>query len=161
MADRTLGSSTSYTKFGFDSRGYIPLRGEKKNPILAMRATADYVAGPADTPFWERSSLGGRRSLRGYGGDRFIGFNRSIGSVELRTNVYQHRLFGVNAELELAPFIDAGEVFKGVTTNPVGDLHWDYGLGFRGIVRPQILAFVDVGHGDEGLKVFTGIDYPF
>ena len=161
VADRTLGSSTSYTKFGFDSRGYVPLRGEKKNPILAMRATADYVAGPSDTPFWERSSLGGRRSLRGYGDDRFVGFNRSIGSVELRTNVYQHRLFGVNAELELAPFVDAGEVFKGVTTNPVGDLHWDYGLGFRGIVRPQILAFVDVGHGDEGLKVFTGIDYPF
>jgi Omp85 superfamily domain len=161
LADRALGSSTSYTKFGLDTRGYIPLRGEKKNPIIAMRGTLDYVSGPSDTPFWERSSLGGRDSLRGYGGDRFIGFNRSVGSLELRTNVYQHRLFGVKAELELAPFIDAGEVFKGVTTNPVGDLHWDYGLGFRGIVRPQILAFVDVGRGDEGLKVFTGIDYPF
>ena len=103
----------------------------------------------------------GRRSLRGYNGDRFIGFNRSLGSVELRTNVYQRRLFGVKAELELAPFVDAGQVFKGVRTNPIGDLHWDYGLGFRGIVRPQILAFVDVGQGSEGFKVITGIDYPF
>jgi len=48
-----------------------------------------------------------------------------------------------------------------VRTNPIGDLHWDYGLGFRGIVRPQIVAFVDVGQGSEGLKVITGIDYPF
>jgi outer membrane protein assembly factor BamA len=161
FADRVLGSSTSYTKFGVDSRGFIPLRGEKKNPIIALRATLDYVTGPSDTPFWERSSIGGRRSLRGFGGDRFIGFNRSVGSAELRTNVYQRRLFGVKAELELAPFVDAGQVWKGVTENPVDDLHWDYGLGFRFIVRPQILAFVDVGQGDEGLKVFTGIDYPF
>jgi outer membrane protein assembly factor BamA len=161
VADRALGSSTSYTKFGLDARGYMPLRGEKKNPILAMRANLDYVTGPSDTPFWERSSLGGRRSLRGYNGDRFIGFNRSQASVELRTNVYQRRLFGVKAELELAPFVDTGQVFKDVRTSPVNDLHWDYGLGFRGIVRPQIVAFVDVAEGSEGLKVITGIDYPF
>lgn len=161
FADRALGSSTSYTKFGMDTRGYIPLRGEKKNPIIALRGTLDYVTGPSDTPFWERSSIGGRRTLRGFGGDRFIGFNRSVGSAELRTNVYQRRLFGVKAEVEVAPFVDAGQVWKGVTENPVDDLHWDYGLGFRFIVRPQILAFVDVGQGDEGLKVFTGIDYPF
>jgi outer membrane protein assembly factor BamA len=161
LADRALGSSTSYTKFGVDARGYMPLRGEKKNPILALRATLDYVTGPSDTPFWERGSVGGRNSLRGYNGDRFIGFNRSIGSAELRTNVYQRRLFGVKAELELAPFVDAGQVFKDVHTSPVNNLHWDYGLGFRGIVRPQIVAFVDVAEGSEGLKVITGIDYPF
>ncbi len=161
FADRVLGSSTSYTKFGVDARGYIPLRGEKKNPVIALRATLDYVSGPSNTPFWERSTVGGRRTLRGYGGDRFIGFNRSVGSAEIRTNVYGRRLFGVRAELELAPFVDTGQVWKGVTESPVDDLHWNYGLGFRFIVRPQILAFVDVGRGDEGLKVFTGIDYPF
>ncbi len=161
LADDSFGSSTSYTKFGVDSRGYIPLRGEKRNPVIALRATLDYVTGPSNTPFWERSSIGGRRSLRGYGGDRFIGFNRSVGSIELRTQVYQRRLFGVNAELEVAPFIDTGQVWKGVTESPVDELHWNYGLGFRGIVRPQILAFVDVGKGDEGIKIFTGIDYPF
>jgi hypothetical protein len=36
-----------------------------------------------------------------------------------------------------------------------------FGNGFRGLVRPQILAFVDLGYGSEGLAVFTGIDYPF
>ncbi len=161
LADDSFGSSTSYTKFGVDTRGYIPLRGQKKNPVLALRATLDYVTGPSDTPFWERSSVGGRRSVRGFGGDRFIGFNRSVASVELRTRVYQRRLFGVKAELELAPFIDTGQVWKGVTESPVDALHWAYGFGFRGIVRPQILAFVDLGMGGEGLKVFTGIDYPF
>jgi hypothetical protein len=160
VADQRLGSSSSFLKFGFESRGFIPFR-EVKNPILALRVLADYVTGPSDTPFWERSSLGGRRTLRGFGGDRFIGFNRALATAELRTNVYKRKLFGVNAELEVAPFLEAGQVFKGVTTSPVDDLHWVYGLGFRGIVRPQILAFVDVGRGSEGLSVFTGIDYPF
>src|SRR5262249_61679581 len=116
--------------------GYMPLRGEKKNPILALRANLDYVTGPSDTPFWQRSSLGGRRSLRGYNGDRFIGFNRSLASVELRTNVYQRRLFGVKAGLELSPFVDTGQGFKDRRTSPVNDLHRDYRLRLRCILRP-------------------------
>jgi outer membrane protein assembly factor BamA len=161
IADRKLGSATSFTKFGAEARGFVPFRGEKKNPILAMRALLNYVAGSGDTPFWERSSLGGRRALRGFGSDRFIGFNRSLLSAELRTRVIQHKLFGVNAELELAPFVESGQVWHGVTHSPYNDLYWVYGLGFRGLVRPQIVAFVDVGRGTEGTSVFTGIDYPF
>lgn len=160
VADRKFGSSTSFFKFGMESKGYIPLR-KVKNPILAMRLLMDWVTGPTDTPFWEMSSLGGRRTLRGFGGDRFIDFNRSLASFEVRTNVYQRRLFGVKTEVEIAPFVETGQVWKGVTNSPVDDLHWVYGIGFRGIVRPQILAFVDIGAGSEGASVFTGIDYPF
>jgi outer membrane protein assembly factor BamA len=161
IADRTLGSATSFTKFGGEARGFIPFRGEKKNPIFAMHALLDYVAGSADTPFWERSSLGGRHALRGFGSDRFIGFNRSLLSAELRTRVYQRKLFGVKAELEVAPFTETGQVWHGVTRSPFNDLYWVYGVGFRGVVRPQIVAIVDVGRGSEGTSVFTGIDYPF
>ena len=44
---------------------------------------------------------------------------------------------------------------------PFNDLHYVGGLGFRFLVRPQVVAFVDVGYGAEGQAVFTGIDYPF
>ena len=159
MADRRLGSSTSFVKFGGEWRDFVPLR--KGNPILALRALADYTSGDQRTPFWEQNSLGGRRTLRGFGGDRFIDFNRTLGVAELRTRVWQRKLFGVNAELELAPFVEAGQVFRRVTDSPVSDLHFVYGLGFRGLVRPQIVGFVDVGRGSEGSAIFTGIDYPF
>ena len=43
----------------------------------------------------------------------------------------------------------------------MNDLHWVYGFGFRGVVRPQIVGFVDIGRGSEGVSVFTGVDYPF
>ena len=75
--------------------------------------------------------------------------------------VYKRRLFGVNPELELTPFFDAGEVFHGVTASPVSDLHVAYGLGFRVVVRPQIVAYVDIGFGYEGSAVFSGVSYPF
>ena len=159
MADRLLGSPTSFVKFGGEWRDFIPLR--KGNPILALHALADYTSGDLSTPFWELNSLGGRRTLRGFGSDRFIDFNRSLGAAELRTRVWQRKIFGVNAELELAPFLEAGQVFRRVTDSPVSDLHVVYGLGFRGVVRPQIVGFVDVGRGSEGTAIFTGIDYPF
>jgi hypothetical protein len=160
-AARHVGSHTSFVAFGFEWRDFIPFRGEHRNPILAMRAFVDYLQGGTDTPFWLRNSLGGRRALRGFGGDRFVDFNRSLISAELRTRVYQRRLFGVNGELELAPFFEFGQVFRHIYDPPFDDPHFVGGLGFRALVRPQIVAFVDVGYGEEGNAVFTGIDYPF
>jgi hypothetical protein len=160
-ADRRVGSHTSFVAFGFEWRDFIPFRGEHRNPILAMRAFVDYLQGGTDTPFWLRNSLGGRRALRGFGGDRFIDFNRSLISAELRTRVYERRLFGVNGELELAPFFEFGQVFRHIYDPPFDDPHFVGGLGFRALVRPQIVAFVDVGYGEEGNAIFTGIDYPF
>lgn len=118
-------------------------------------------ASPKSTPFYKMNTLGGRRALRGFGGERFIDFNRSITSAELRTRVWSPHIFGVLAELELAPFVEAGQVFEDIGDSPYDDLHWVGGLGFRGIVPPQIVAFVDLGMGSEGLSVFTGVDYPF
>jgi hemolysin activation/secretion protein len=132
-----------------------------QNPILALRALTDYTSGEKDTPFWERNSLGGRRSLRGFGGDRFIDFNRALATAELRTRVYQRKLFGVNAEIEVSPFLEAGQVFAHVKDSPIDDLHLSYGVGFRGVVRPQIVGIVDIGAGSEGAAIFTGVNYPF
>ena len=160
-ADRHVGSATSFVAFGVEGKAFVPFRGERRNPILALRGELDWVEGGPDTPFWLRSSLGGRRRLRGYGGDRFIDYNRSLSGAERRTRVYERKLFGVNAQLELAPFVETGQVFRHLADSPFDDLHWVGGLGFRGLVRPQVVAFVDVGYGDEGSSVFTGIDYPF
>lgn len=160
-ADRHVGSHSSFVAYGFEWRNFVPFRGERRNPVLATRALVDYLQGGPDTPFWLRNSLGGRRALRGFGGDRFTDFNRSLLSAELRTRVYERRLFGVNGELELAPFVEAGQVFRHLDDSPVSDLHVVGGLGIRALVRPQIVAFVDIGYGAEGDAVFTGIDYPF
>jgi len=52
-------------------------------------------------------------------------------------------------------------VFHGITDSPVSDLHVAYGFGCRFVVRPQIVAYVDIGFGFEGSAVFSGVGYPF
>ena len=34
------------------------------------------------------------------------------------------------------------------------------GVGFRAIVRPNVVGLVDIAFGEEGSAVYVGIDYP-
>jgi hypothetical protein len=44
---------------------------------------------------------------------------------------------------------------------PLSQLHTVGGVGFRGIARPFVVGYVDLGYGREGVAVFTGISHPF
>jgi hemolysin activation/secretion protein len=101
------------------------------------------------------------KSLRGFGDDRFVDANRFFSTVELRTMALRRQIFDVMTEFEVAPFVDAGQVFASSRTLPVDALHYVGGIGFRGVVRPQVVGFVDIGYGSDGTAVFTGLDYPF
>ena len=158
VVDRSLGSSNSYLKYGFELRNFTPLR---ERFVLAVHSVLDYLTNSSEVPFYERNSIGGVKSLRGFGDDRFVDANRFFTSVELRTRAFRRQLFDVMTELEVAPFIDAGKVFSNATTFPLDSLHYVGGIGFRGVVRPQVVGFVDIGYGSDGPAVFTGLDYPF
>ena len=158
LVDRALGSSESYVKYGFELRRFIPFRDRF---VLAIHSVLDYLTNADEVPFYERSAIGGVKSLRGFGDDRFVDANRFFSSVELRTLAFRRQMFDVMTELEVAPFVDAGEVFESARDFPLDDLHFVGGIGFRGVVRPQVVGFVDIGYGSDGAAVFTGLDYPF
>jgi hypothetical protein len=155
---RSLGSSFTAIKYAAEVRKFIPLRDRF---VFAMHSRINYLQSNDDVPFYEQNDIGGRRSLRGFGSGRFVDKNSFFASAELRTRVYQRQIFGVNAELELAPFFDFGQVFDSSRRSPFNDLHPVGGLGFRGVVRPQVVGFVDIGLGEQGPAVFTGLEYPF
>ena len=167
FADRQLLSSSSYTLFGFDARHVAPLRDDGRL-LLVGHAALRYMPSVSDAPFWALSSIGGDRSipaeqqpLRGFGADRFIDRNSFSASLELRARVLDLNLFSTTLTLELAPFVDAGQVFPRVSDSPVDRLHPAGGVGFRAIAAPFIVGYVDVGYGGEGLAIFSGIKYPF
>ncbi|HEY6516283.1 MAG TPA: hypothetical protein VIY50_09075 [Steroidobacteraceae bacterium] len=64
-------------------------------------------------------------------------------------------------ELQVAPFLDVGDVFSRADASPVSALHKVVGVGFRGVAPPFVVGYVDVGYGSEGAAVFSGIGYPF
>ncbi|MGH7858301.1 MAG: BamA/TamA family outer membrane protein, partial [Candidatus Binatia bacterium] len=158
VVDEALGATASFVKYGFEVRKFLPFR---ERFVLAMRGALDYLSGAPRTPFYERNSLGGVNTLRGFGDGRFVDAHRFVGTAELRSQALALPIMDVVAEFEVAPFVDAGQVFSSKTTFPLEDLHYVGGVGFRGVVRPQVVGYVDIGVGSDGAAVFTGLDYPF
>jgi Omp85 superfamily domain len=165
IADRSLGSSVSYTRFGIDLHHYFPIG---RNITLATHGYLQYTPSGNETPFWAMGRLGGESSLlfneetlRGYGAGRFVDNDVFDANAEMRIRVFDTDIFNTHGIIELAPFLDAGRVFHTVNTNFLEDLHPVGGIGFRGIAEPFVVGYVDVGWGGEGVAVFSGIDYPF
>jgi len=164
-AKNGLLNDSSYSEAGVDGRGFWPLAPDTE---LAAHVALHYLPGTGQVPFWALSNIGGGESeiggeqpLRGFGAGRYYGRDSFSTSVELRHKVYTFDAVTTLIDIEVAPFADLGRVFNRSSTSPLDQLHQVYGVGFRGIARPFVVGYVDVGHGSEGAAVFTGLNYPF
>lgn len=153
-----LGSSADYRRYGVELKGYLPL--DDGRFITVGRVAYSQVLGD-DVPFLERSTLGGEKTLRGFGRNRFIDSSYLLMNLEERIRLFRWEVFDVLADWELAPFLDVGGVMERLDEADPGNFEVNPGIGFRAIVRPNIVGRVDVGFGREGPAVFVGLDYPF
>jgi hypothetical protein len=165
FADPSLWGTVSYSFVGAEGRIYRPVLPWL---IIAGHAAIRYMPSADRAPFWALSSLGGDRSvvgeaqpLRAFGEDRFVDRDSFAAGVEFRTRLERFKVFATNLDIEVAPFIDTGKVFKQETESPFSHLHTAFGVGIRAVASPFIVGYVDVGFGPEGAAVFTGINYPF
>jgi outer membrane protein assembly factor BamA len=133
---------------------------ESKRAILVIRGDLQATLG-TNVPFYEQSSLGGQNNLRGYGVDRYIDKQLVAVSVEERLHVLRARLAGVMADFEVTPFIDTGQVFNSYKNVSFKDYRITPGVGFRGIIRPNVVGRIDYGYSKEGGAVFAGLDFPY
>jgi Omp85 superfamily domain len=160
-----LVNDSSYSEAGIDGRGVWPVA---PDTVLAAHMSLRYLPTVNEIPFWALSSLGGGESviggeqpLRGYGAGRFYDRDSFSTTVELRHKVFSFDAVTTLLDIEVAPFVDFGRVFSQTSTNPLDHVHEVVGVGFRGIARPYVVGYVDVGYGSEGAAVFTGLNYPF
>ncbi|HEX3837434.1 MAG TPA: BamA/TamA family outer membrane protein [Steroidobacteraceae bacterium] len=164
--DATISDSI-YSVTGLDARTFLPIAAIP-DTVLAAHVAVRYLPSGHKIPFFDLGSIGGGESdvggeqlLRGFGQGRFVDRDSSDATLELR-----HRLFSFDAaashvDIEVAPFLDVGEVFSHTGADPFSSLHKVAGVGIRGIARPSVVGYVDIGYGTEGMAVFTGINYPF
>lgn len=162
---RGILNDSLYSEAGIDGRGYLPMT---STTILALHMDLRYLPTTDHVPFWALSALGGDSSdigasqpLRGFGPGRFYDRNAFSASAEVRQQVASINAVSTHVDLELAPFVDIGRVFERTDTDPLTQLHSVGGLGIRGLARPFVVGYIDIGYGSEGVAVFTGIDYPF
>jgi hypothetical protein len=154
-----------FSEVGGDGRAFWPVA---QDTILVGHVAIRYLPTSHSVPFWALSGIGGGESvvggeqpLRGFGAGRFYDRDSFSSSVELRRKVLSFDATSTIVDVEVTPFIDVGRVFARTSTNPLDQLHHVYGVGFRGIARPFVVGYVDIGYGSEGVAAFTGLNYPF
>ncbi len=155
---KALGSSADYRHYEAEVKGYIPL--DNARYISVFRLMYNQTLGN-DVPFLERSILGGENSLRGYGRNRFIDSSFLLCNLEERIRLFRWQIFNVTADWEIAPFVDLGAVMESLDKATVKSFEFNPGVGFRAIVRPNIVGRVDLGVGKNGPAIFVGLGYPF
>ena len=160
-----LVNDSMYSEVGGDGRGIWLVA---PDTLLAAHMALRYLPTSHSVPFWALSSIGGGESvvggeepLRGFGAGRFYNRDSFSSSFELRRKVATFGASSTNVDLEVTPFIDLGRVFARTSTSPLDQLHRVYGVGFRGIARPFVVGYVDIGYGSEGVAAFTGLYYPY
>src|SRR4030095_14386176 len=61
----------------------------------------------------------------------------------------------------MATFLDTGQVFNSFKDVSFKDYRMTPGIGFRGIVRPNVVGRIDYGFSKEGGAIFAGLDFPY
>jgi outer membrane protein assembly factor BamA len=154
-----LGSDADYLKAGIEGIYLRPFW--DRRVILVLRGLYEGISGDSNTPFEVLPTLGGVDTLRGFGENRFYGDARLLFNVEVRAKVLRMRLFGVNAEFEIAPFLDVGKVFNSWQQFLDTPFEVNPGIGFRGLAPPSVVGHIEFAYSREGPAIYVGLDYPF
>jgi outer membrane protein assembly factor BamA len=154
-----LGSDADYLKAGVEGRVLWPFLDRRL--VLVLRGLFEGTSGDSNTPFEVLPTLGGVDTLRGFGDNRFYGDARLLFNAELRAKVLRMRIFGVDAEFEIAPFVDIGKVFNSRQQFIDTPFEVTPGLGFRGLAPPSVVGHIEVAYSREGAAIYVGLDYPF
>lgn len=152
------GGAANYRHYEVEAKGFIPLSDSRYISVFRLMYNQTLGAG---VPFLEQSILGGESTLRGYGRNRFIDSSFLLCNLEERIRLFRWEVFGVTADWEVAPFIDLGAVMASLYKANAGNFEFNPGIGFRAIVRPNIVGRVDLGVGKDGPAIFVGLGYPF
>jgi hypothetical protein len=155
---KAVGGAGDYRHYEVESKGFIPL--DDARYITVFRLMYNQTKGE-HVPFLEQSILGGETTLRGYGRNRFIDNSFFLCNIEERIRLFRWKIFDVTADWEIAPFIDLGAVMESLDKANGSNFEFNPGIGFRAIVRPNIVGRVDIGIGKDGPALFVGLGYPF
>ena len=138
----------------------------EENPptdTLALGVALQESAGTV--PFYQRPSLGGNNTLRGYIANRFTDNSSWHAVVEYRLWIIP-RGFALTdtiriERLGLALFYEAGTVADSLDALPDARIPTSYGVGLRFSLERTAMFRADVGFSREGPNVTVGFGLPF
>ncbi|HET9489064.1 MAG TPA: BamA/TamA family outer membrane protein [Methylomirabilota bacterium] len=138
---------------------------EEHRPTDTLALGLSVQASTGDLPFYERPSLGGPDTLRGYIANRFTDDASWHAVAEYRFWIIP-RGFAVTETIRIervgmALFGEVGTVADSVDELPAAQIHTSYGLGLRFSLERTALFRADVGFSKEDVNVTVGFGLSF
>lgn len=143
------GDDYDFNRIDVTALHVIPIFDKKRG--IALHAVASRIdpAGNSRVPFFLMPTVGGADSLRGYREFRF----RDAAAVTLNAE-YRWEAF---SGLDLALFVDAGDVGPTWRSLVGARLKSSWGMGFRFNTNRRVFLRVDVAGGREGPRIWTAL----
>jgi outer membrane protein assembly factor BamA len=165
LSTKAVGSTDTYGRVSMTLRGYYSPFPRLTDLVLAGRFA--YQIQSKKTPFYSMSTLtfpevdeeglGGKRSLRGYQQNRFIGPVMSFANAEVRWMPIKFRTLKQHFGIGFVPFLDAGRVYDQVDFN-FKKWRFGYGCGLRVAWNQATIVVADYGisREDAGFSLTFG-----
>ncbi len=151
-----FSNPADYLRLAVEARTYFTVDFPART-TLALRGLGAKIWG--DFPFFHAARLGGKRSLRGFGRDRFAGDASLLGQAELRTHLFRGTLF-VPLDFGLIGYYDAGRVFLDGETSTTW--HSSAGGGiYTSILERALTLSAVLGRSTESTRIYLSADMMF
>jgi outer membrane protein assembly factor BamA len=142
-----------WSRFVTEVRNFQPLHGE--DHVLALHGLFSTRLGDitTPTPFFLQQTLGGSKTLRGFGSYRLRGDALWSATAEYRWRAHRR--------VEVAPFIDVGAVASSFADlRDVGPAATP-GIGLRVMSSSRVIGRADLAHGRDGIRTVLTLSTPF
>ncbi|MBF0278141.1 MAG: BamA/TamA family outer membrane protein [SAR324 cluster bacterium] len=164
-----LGSDFNYTRVVATLRGYHSPFPKKAKLVIAGRGMLYGYQGAV--PFFNLATisdtqgkfrgLGGRRTLRGYKQDRFVGNAGALLNFELRWDLAELELFEQHFAFLFTPFVDLGRVFDDSKKATLNNWKQGEGLGLRIAWNQATVIALEIAKSHEDSGAYLLFNHTF
>ena len=169
ISEPLMGSDFDYTRAAVAVRGYHSPFPQSTDLVLAGRGL--YFAYDGAVPFFNMATValtqgqfrgfGGRRSLRGFKQDRFVGKVGAMANFEIRWGFAETELFEQHFAFLFTPFVDMGKVFDTLQETNLAGWKQGQGLGVRVAWNQATLIAVEYAESNEDSSVYLLFNHTF
>jgi len=145
--------SLTWTRLVTEVRHFIPVGSPDR--VVAVHGLFSTRLGEvtSPTPYYLQPTLGGTKTLRGFGSYRLRGDAAWATTVEYRWRLHRR--------LEVAPFLDAGAVADRLSHLGTVRMAVAPGIGFRAIAHSKVAGRLDFARGRDGNRLIFTVSAPF
>ncbi|OGS10600.1 MAG: hypothetical protein A2285_08850 [Elusimicrobia bacterium RIFOXYA12_FULL_57_11] len=158
-SNKKLGSDYEYRTYAIQAKNYYNYK-EEGRFVTAIHYLLQFQRGDS-LPFYAMPQLGESTGLRMAGDGRFTDRGKFVFTIEERITLSRTPFMKFISETEIAPFLDVGTVFGKPSDFSTSNLKYAPGISARLVIRPQLVATVDLAYGSEGTNAIIRVGYPF